>query len=73
MFLFYLYFCKDNANREQNKMNLFIFYGKVQLIFAFSSGKDKITIWLYLSLSIISFTTFVLQEYFNIFRPLIGK
>ena len=28
-------FPKDNANREQNKMNEFIFYAKVQLIFAF--------------------------------------
>lgn len=26
--------CKDNANREQNKMNEFIFYAKMQLIFA---------------------------------------
>ena len=24
---------KDNANREQNKMNKFIFYAEVQLIF----------------------------------------
>ena len=28
-------FPKDNANREQNKMNVFIFYAKAQLIFAF--------------------------------------
>ena len=28
-------FPKDNANRGQNKMNEFIFYAKVQLIFAF--------------------------------------
>lgn len=27
--------CKDNANREQNKMNSFIFYAEVQPIFAF--------------------------------------
>ena len=27
--------CKDSANRTQNKMNLFIFYAKVQPIFAF--------------------------------------
>lgn len=26
--------CKDNANREQNKMNEFIFYAEAQLIFA---------------------------------------
>ena len=32
---------KDNANQEQNKMNLFIFYAEVQLIFAFGS-KDTI-------------------------------
>ncbi|EGF51595.1 hypothetical protein HMPREF9446_03511 [Bacteroides fluxus YIT 12057] len=30
---------KDNANREQNKMNLFLFYAEVQLIFAFC--KDR--------------------------------
>ena len=24
--------CKDNANRRQNKMNLFIFYAEMQLI-----------------------------------------
>ena len=29
--------CKDNANREQNKMNLFIFYAGVQFIFAFDA------------------------------------
>ena len=28
-------FPKDNANRGQNKMNEFIFYAGVQLIFAF--------------------------------------
>ena len=28
-------FPKDNANREQNKMNEFIFYAKVQLYFTF--------------------------------------
>ena len=28
-------FPKDNANREQNKMNEFVFYAKVQIIFAF--------------------------------------
>ncbi|MBD9110074.1 MAG: hypothetical protein EGQ74_07795 [Bacteroides nordii] len=33
---------KDNANREQNKMNLFIFYAKVQLIFAFLQRLIKI-------------------------------
>ena len=31
--------CKDNANREQNKMNSFIFYAEVRLVFAL--GKDK--------------------------------
>ncbi|EGF56229.1 hypothetical protein HMPREF9446_02355 [Bacteroides fluxus YIT 12057] len=34
--------CKDNANRGQYKMNLFIFYAEVQLIFAI--GKDRILI-----------------------------
>ena len=29
--------CKDNANREQNKMNLFIFYAEVRLIFTFDA------------------------------------
>ena len=29
--------CKDNANREQNKMNPFIFYAGVQFIFAFDT------------------------------------
>lgn len=28
-------FPKDNANQEQNKTNLFIFYAQVPLIFAF--------------------------------------
>ncbi|KAA5273103.1 hypothetical protein DW701_10230 [Bacteroides eggerthii] len=28
---------KDNANREQNKMNLFIFYAEVRLIFTFDA------------------------------------
>ena len=31
--------CKDNANREQNKMNSFSFYAEVRLVFAL--GKDK--------------------------------
>ena len=29
--------CKDNANREQNKMNLFIFYAGMRFIFAFGT------------------------------------
>ena len=38
----YLWVHKDNANREQNKMNSFIFYAKVQLIFAFLQRLIKI-------------------------------
>jgi len=33
---------KDNANQEQNKMNLFIFYAEVQLIFAFEAKMMQI-------------------------------
>ena len=29
-----MFFCKDNASREQNKMNTFIFYAEAQLISA---------------------------------------
>ena len=31
--------CKGNANREENKMNSFIFYPEMQLIFC--KGKQK--------------------------------
>jgi len=33
--IFFFFYHKDNANREQDKMNSFIFYAEVQLIFAF--------------------------------------
>ncbi|KAA5414035.1 hypothetical protein F2Y83_21715 [Bacteroides cellulosilyticus] len=34
-FLLYIVGDKDNANREQNKKNSFIFYAEIQLIFTF--------------------------------------
>jgi hypothetical protein len=33
----FIFRCKDNASREQNKINSFIFYAEAQLIFAFGA------------------------------------
>ena len=40
--VFFAFACKDNANRKQNKMNLFIFYAETQFIFAFSAKIGEI-------------------------------
>ena len=41
--VFFAFACKDNANRKQNKMNLFIFYADVQFLFAFSAKITQTT------------------------------